>query len=60
MSGINKNIEFLSVFYDYKVFLDQLMPKEKQEEIDRKKKYRKELQERQREEESRREANKQS
>ena len=22
VSGINKNIEFLSVFYDYKVFLD--------------------------------------
>ena len=33
VSNINKNIEFLSVFYDYKVFLDQLMPKEQQTEI---------------------------
>ena len=33
VSGINKNIELLSIYYDYKVFLDQLMPKEIQEEL---------------------------
>ena len=28
VSSINKNIEILSINYDYKLFLDQLMPKE--------------------------------
>jgi len=28
VSGINKNLESLSIFYDYKVFLDSLAGKE--------------------------------
>lgn len=31
VSSINKNIESLSIFYDYKLFLDQLAPKEVQQ-----------------------------
>lgn len=50
-SSINKNVEFLSVFYDYKLFLDQLAPKEKQEEEELKKKMAK----KQKEEQQRRE-----
>lgn len=49
ISGINKNIESLSVLYEYKVFLDSLAGKEFQEELERRKqrnKKRKEEQER--------------
>ena len=40
MSGINKNLESLSIFYDYKVFLDSLASKETQDEMERKKEMR--------------------
>lgn len=40
MSGINKNLESLSIFYDYKVFLDSLASKEVQDEMERRKQYR--------------------
>lgn len=36
VSGINKNLESLSIFYDYKVFLDSLASKEVQDEMERK------------------------
>jgi hypothetical protein len=35
-SSINKNLESLSIFYEYKVFLDSLAGKEVQEEMERK------------------------
>lgn len=40
VSSINKNIEILSINFDYKLFLDQLMPKEIQEEMERKRQIR--------------------
>ncbi len=37
VSSINKNIESLQIFYNYKLFLDQLAPKEIQDRMERKK-----------------------
>jgi DNA-binding protein H-NS len=37
VSAINKNLESLSIFYEYKVFLDSLANKEQLEEMERKK-----------------------
>lgn len=51
MSSINKNIEFLNIFNEYKLFLDQLAPKDKQEDNEMRKKIAK----KRREEQQRRE-----
>lgn len=40
VSAINKNLESLSIFYEYKVFLDSLASKEQSEEVERKKELR--------------------
>ena len=40
VSAINKNLESLSIFYEYKVFLDSLASKEQAEEMERKKEMR--------------------
>ena len=37
VSQINKNLESLSIYYEYKLFLDQLAPKEVREEMERRK-----------------------